>query len=443
MACATSTGEHGTFVTLVSGNRFVGPALCLRRQLTRVGTRCPVHLVIDDRKNGTLSPDSLRQLHAAYGDERIISLNALIARARNATWPVETRAKQPRREKDLAQRRDTRMHRPKLTEPTPAATLRQRTLHGRRLLAKGEAAKAGTTAKVWLWAMDTERFQISAFLDLDTFIARNIDDMLTRGLSAARPFAAVSSCSTKGGDMKTLMTHFNGGVFVFRPSLAVMVRLAFTARFILLPWRGFIPHTLRWHVGYAPLDLSPPPTDLWPDICAPVGDELAFSRLFPRNETILKQFKDDLKTFNWPLSTGFSSFRACRVHHGGSPAATQLSLRLPLACEPRHTDQSVFNFHFGERRNWEELGPQYNVGWRNSRFCRIRNVNRSATQIADDPCPDAALVHFIGEPKPWTRPPKVHDSGSKATTDLTAHWHQRLMSESVCGDVFGTAKTAR
>lgn len=431
MACATATGEHGTFVTLVSGNRFVGPALCLRRQLTRVGTRCPVHLVIDDRKNGTLSLDSLRQLHAAYGDERIISLNALIARARNATWPEQMHTKQPRWANGLALRRDARAPRPRMTEPTAAATLRQRNLHGRRLLAKGEAAKAGTTAKIWLWAMDTERYQISAFLDLDTFVAHNIDEMLTRGLSEAQPFAAVSSCSTKGSDMKTSMTHFNGGVFVFRPSLAVMVRLAFTARFIFFPWRGFIPHALRWRIGYAPRDRSPPPRDLWPDICAPVGDELAFSR-------------------------NFSSFRACRLHHGGSPAAAELSLRMPLACEPKHTDQSVFNFHFadGEQRYWEELDPRYNVGWRNGRFCRTRNANRSATQIADDPCPDAALVHFVGEPKPWTRPPKAHDSGGSsrksgrlsgaeaaggATKDFAAHWHQRWMS--VCGNDFGAAQT--
>ena len=50
-------------------------ALCLRRQLFRVRTACPVYLVLDDRSTAIkVSNHSLHRLRHVYGAHRLVSL---------------------------------------------------------------------------------------------------------------------------------------------------------------------------------------------------------------------------------------------------------------------------------------------------------------------------------------------------------------------------------
>ena len=336
-------------MALVSGEEYAKPALCLRRQLTRVGTVCPVHLVIDDRQ-ATLSNATLGELQDAYGAKRLISLVSLIHAAHQV----------------------------------PPS-------HGRRLL-HGRRGPAAASAKVWLWAM--AGFEVAAFLDLDIFVNRNIDALLTRSLDDSKAFAAVPACATKemgsvllpnkSKVFKHVITaRFNSGIFVFRPSLATMGRLELTYRFIAQPWRGHLPDVVFPFLGYKPAAKNAPypAGKLWPDKCAPPDEPMAHARLFPNAS---------------------KSFLACRMAHGGRDGG-RLVLRMPLACEPKHTDQSVLNSFYGNG-HWQPLADVYNVHWLNAAWCAQPGASFTpAGGTARHWCPKAAIVHFVGEPKPWAK----------------------------------------
>ena len=76
-----ATCEHGsTFVTLVSNASYVAGALCLRTALTRVGSMCPLLLVVADDPGEELPPASVRELTDAYGIGSVIRLSELRAR---------------------------------------------------------------------------------------------------------------------------------------------------------------------------------------------------------------------------------------------------------------------------------------------------------------------------------------------------------------------------
>ena len=81
------------------------------------------------------------------------------------------------------------------------------------------AGVAATSAKLWLWALPLE---LVAFMDVDVFVAKDIDELLLQGLDSA--FGAVSSCSTSKS------RWINGGVLLFRPSMLVVTRLTRYAR---------------------------------------------------------------------------------------------------------------------------------------------------------------------------------------------------------------------
>ena len=92
-----------------------------------------------------------------------------------------------------------------------------------------------------------------------------------------------------------------------------MDMLARLFRYIQRPWRGYFPR--GWRV-----DRQTKSERFWADVCGPLGDPNASARLFPNVS---------------------HPFQACRVHHKGI-----FERRMPLACEPVHTDQSVFNNFF-------------------------------------------------------------------------------------------------
>ena len=59
--------HNGSFITLLSSASYMRPALCLREQMRRVGSICPLLLMYDDRMAGHFSSDTLSQLERAYG----------------------------------------------------------------------------------------------------------------------------------------------------------------------------------------------------------------------------------------------------------------------------------------------------------------------------------------------------------------------------------------
>lgn len=355
----------GTFVALVSGEAYTSAALCLRHQLTRVGTVCPVHLVVDDRAERQLSDNAGLQLQRAYGRRRILSLVSLIEAARQQL------------------------------QPQGAA--------GRRLLAgrfsqHHAATVDAMSAKMWLWALPADRFKLVVFLDLDIVVTRSVDELLLRGLASNVSMRAVPC----GADKRAGSAMFNSGVFAFRPSLSALSNLTRLARYVRLPWRGYLPFGWRTH--------SEQDGRYWPNKCAPVGDEERSTRLFP--------------TFSSKFSNSFS---ACRASHHGA-----LGNRIPLACEKHHTDQSIMNYAF--RKSWQPLESIYNVHWVRSNL-RFPAGCAATSASACDPCSaDVAeggsesacvvppLVHFAGELKPWE--PVARRSASIAGP-LGSHWRER------------------
>ena len=160
LARTGACSNQRAFVTLVSGEEYARPACCLRRQLLRVGSTCPMHVVIDDR-NGSGTGVGLQAALRACGFNRTYSLTSLISSVRGTSAPPHSRRL--------------------LQSPQPQ-------LHGRRLLHGGPAGVAATSAKLWLWALPLE---LVAFLDVDVFVAKDIDELLLQGLDGS--LGAVSS----------------------------------------------------------------------------------------------------------------------------------------------------------------------------------------------------------------------------------------------------------
>ena len=145
LARSQTCSNQRAFVTLVSGEEYARPACCLRRQLLHAGSTCPMHVVIDDR-NGSGTRVGLQTTLRACGFNRTYSLTSLISSVRSTSAPPH----------------NSRL----LQSPQPQ-------LHGRRLLHGGPAGVAATSAKLWLWALPLE---LVAFLDVDVFVAKDIDE---------------------------------------------------------------------------------------------------------------------------------------------------------------------------------------------------------------------------------------------------------------------------
>jgi len=166
-ACAPSAA----FVTLVANETYVPGALCLRSSLLRVGSRCPLILVVAD----PLPEAAMAQLSAAFGERHIRRLSKLRERLDNYMIPPGRRL------------------------------LERSTLRSTRQLTRSGGWARRTHQKLLLFALDG--YRRSAFLDIDMLVARNVDALLD-----LEPFAAVAA-------LPYATKSFNSGVFVFEPSL--------------------------------------------------------------------------------------------------------------------------------------------------------------------------------------------------------------------------------
>lgn len=249
--------------------------------------------------------------------------------------------------------------------------------HGRRLILDALGAEA-STSKYWLWAWPTQ--EKLAFLDTDILILRNVDDLLDVQLSSRSSLAAIPSCSSAN------IQWFNGGVLVFIPSLNLLQKLQTLDRWTHYPWRGFIGK------------------GRWADICAPFDgckeyDCLAARRVLNglfRNGSYLSNSERQKRSSEQTNDP----FKACRWYFNGS---FHPSGRIPLACEPRYTDQSILNRafpHYMQLPNYYNVVRQPRVDlpceWPMNTSERVA-VCRYGFQTTGD----VAIIHAVGEPKPW------------------------------------------
>ena len=317
----------------------MGAALCFKQQMVHVGTRCPLHLAVADHINGSaLSNNSMAALGQAYGEDRIILLSSLLE----------------------------------------AAVATGQRAHGRRLFASA-LGKAITTSKILLWALPPSRFPKVAFIDVDVLVLRNVDSLLQDSLNES--VAAVPMPIACGYERPYAL--FNGGVVIFRPSLADARGLLDTERHVRSPWHGFFPLS-----GPSRRSRSNQ-SSRWADVCSPASEPFRYKALFPGNQ----------------------SFRDCRLHYNGT-----LTGRMTLACERTFTDQSIMNHHF--RSRWQPLDRRFNQDAR-----RLSGHAIDCKQMHNPEKCSASIAHFIGEPKPWKelqRSRSVRDGA-----DLRLLWRER------------------
>ena len=169
---------NSSFVTVLTGEKYVAAAACLPAQLRYVGSTCQLLLLYDDADASLPLP----LLQQSYGVDRMIPVSTLKARV--------------------------------------AATT------GRRLYTSSDYTNL--FLKLWLWALPIKR---AVFLDLDVVIVQNIDDLLRVDAALAAVF-----CTVAGG------IYYNTGIMAFEPSLYHLRELLWHVRFVGSPWHGFHPH---------------------------------------------------------------------------------------------------------------------------------------------------------------------------------------------------------
>jgi len=194
--------QDAAFVTLVANETYVEGALCLRKSLLRVGSACPLVLVVAD----PLPVAAMGELDAAFHPSNIRKLSDL----RQRVDRYEQRLLRQRVEGVTAPLQSglasegassRRMQQSESAVPIKSTRQLQR--------ARGWAQR--THQKLLLFAL--QGYKRAAFLDIDMLVVRNIDALLE-----VAPFAAVAALpySTRS---------FNSGVFVFEPSLSTAAAL--------------------------------------------------------------------------------------------------------------------------------------------------------------------------------------------------------------------------
>ena len=305
-ANSSCSAQNVTFVTLVSGRRYILPALCLPRQMRRVGSTCPLLAVLDDRPSHKLQQSEIRSLEHAYGEHTygsMIQLSMLQERVQ-----VESNA-----------------------------------ADGRRLFEPRE--KHITWLKLWLWALPVAH---AVFIDLDLMFLGNVDSLLLHPLTSFKEVAGVT-CRHD--------SFFNTGLFAFTPSIWILQVLLRIAAYVRPPWNGNLP--FRYAHG---LDLGP--MHLWVEQCAPAHDSELFRRLYPNYTRWWRTDGSFCQSKSEPgcSSTGDGSdprLMACRRRHKGGTM-----MRMAHACEMGYTDQSIINHAFPrhvslpERLNFDATHPQ-------------------------------------------------------------------------------------
>jgi hypothetical protein len=122
-------------------------------------------------------------------------------------------------------------------------------------------------------------------------------------------------------------------------------------------------------------------TDQWPDICAPRDDPFAAKRLFR-------------------TKYASHSLAACQQHYG--PGHTPR--KMIKACESKYTDQSILNSVFHSHAS---LPRGFNM------------------QNGDLDANNSAIVHFVGEPKPWSLMHNLRAVKEPARRNATARWQRQ------------------
>jgi hypothetical protein len=195
---------------MINSDDYVGTALCLRAQMRRVGSACPLLLMygtLYDDRSERLSGEAIVRLQGAF--DRLVPISELALMVDQWHARVDSTA--------ASRTRDN------ISVTRPAG--------GRRLY----TSVSQTHAKVYIWALPWERV---AYLDLDTLLLANIDDVLRVQLSARESLAA-TNCTGVGG-----ASYFVAGFMVLRPNVKEVPTLVTLTRFARNPWKGRVPVSL-------------------------------------------------------------------------------------------------------------------------------------------------------------------------------------------------------
>lgn len=199
----STCAQDAAFVTLIANETYVEGALCLRKSLHRVGSACPLVLVVAD----PLPAAAMMQLDTAFHPSNIRKLSDLRRRVdryeqRLLRQSVEGAAVPPL-QGGLASDGASSRRMQQLDAAAPIKSTRQ--------LQRARGWARRTHQKLLLFAL--QGYRRAAFLDIDMLVVRNIDALLE-----VAPFAAVAALpySTRS---------FNSGVFVFEPSLSTAAAL--------------------------------------------------------------------------------------------------------------------------------------------------------------------------------------------------------------------------
>lgn len=313
------------------------PAACLPHQLRQVGSACASMLLVYDDNDTTLP---LPLLEKAYGVNHMVPFTRL-------------------------KRRYTHYLQANVSNKTARATAAA----GRRLadnpLDKKDTSVASSVAwqqwqengfiKLWLWALPVQR---AVYFDIDVVFIRNVDFLLSvdaalAATTCARPF-------------------FGTGLLVLEPSLERLGQLLEKARFVRLPWRGWLPFNGEAYV----------------DVCSPQDDPYAHVRLFPNSS---------------------KPFDECRIAYGGRERR-----RMPTACEGSWSEQSVINSVFR--------------GVHTDRFVALpEDVHENPWLKVGFDANRTSIFHFSGQPKPW-HSPRTNCHGNNG------NWSSRLEAMKVWDD---------
>lgn len=202
----THCPNNGSFVTWLSGRSHLNAALCLRRQLIRVRSLCPLLLVYDDN---TVPSEAREALERAYGAANVISISSL----RHST------SENP----------------------------------GRRLYQTVQT----TLPKLWIWALPPTRYPRLFYMDLDVLVNSNIDDLLAFEFNTT---VAAVPCPPSAWYGKH--PRFNAGVLLLKPDIGVHRTLKTLARWSNFPWNGFVPRKRK-------VEAPSGEQQQWYDVCAP------------------------------------------------------------------------------------------------------------------------------------------------------------------------------
>ena len=374
---ADASCPNAAWVTLISGEQFVPLALCLHERLVRLGSVCPLLIVYDDmRKHRALSRSTLARLATNSSvAAALVPLSSLIRRAMS--------------DPSMVWRGGASLG--TSAQETASASAGEKSYAHQRV---GRDIRIGSS-RYWMWAFDPARYERLVYLDVDLLLLRNVDELLFHPFST--PIAAVTTAP-----LCKVGTAFNGGVFIFRPSIQRAVMLLAADRLAQWPFRGRIPkfkcvrlvaRGSRRHKGGGggaaeeggPVFLVTRRDNAsgvagrfveepgWAELCAP-------SPVGGCSQLACLPASHPLRRFD----SAKDALDACRRSLG----ATWSGYSIRKACEAHLYDQSVLNAAF--HHNWTPLPRAY-------------NVPQQAEATAAASPGGVAILHFQGAQKPYER----------------------------------------